>query len=154
MDIRTRVKESFSVIGREGSAQDGEGFVPALWAEAEARFSEVADLAKKDENGALVGVWGLMSDLSRSFLPWEDKFTKGLYLVGVEVADDALAPEGWKKWTVPGYEYACVANEGLDAFARVMEHFVENGIALAGAVHDFHDPKDGRAYLYFPVRRL
>lgn len=154
MEIRTRIKKSFSVIGQEGATEEGADFVRALWARANARFPEVEPLAVRDEHGDLVGVWGLMSDLSRSFQPWEDNFTKGLYLAGVEVADDAQAPEGWVKWTVPGYEYACVVNEGEGAFAQVLQYFVENGMALMGAVHDFHDPKDGRDYLYFPLRRL
>ena len=51
MATQKRVKESFSVIGKEGSTRDGEQFVRKLWAEVEARFSEVASLAKKDENG-------------------------------------------------------------------------------------------------------
>ena len=70
------------------------------------------------------------------------------------MTDDAEAPEGWVKWTVPGYEYAYVANAGMDAFAEVLQQLAESGVALAGAVHDFHDPKDGRDYVYFPVRRL
>ena len=51
MATQKRVKESFSVIGKEGSTRDGEQFVRKLWAEVETRFSEVASLAKKDENG-------------------------------------------------------------------------------------------------------
>ena len=154
MATQTRVKESFSVIGKEGSTRDGEQFVRKLWAEVEARFSEVASLAKKDENGGIVGLWGVMSDLSRSFQPWEDNFTKGLYLAGVEVPDDAEAPDGWVKWTVPGYEYVYAVNAGIDVFAEVLQQLAENGVSLIGAVHDFHDPKDGRDYVYFPIRRL
>lgn len=62
---------------------------------------------KKDGTGNLAGIWGVMSDFSRSFQPWEDHFSKGLYLAGVECADDAQAPEGWTKWKAPGYEYLC-----------------------------------------------
>jgi hypothetical protein len=40
---------------------------------------------KKDGNGNLIGIWELMSDFPRKFGPWEDNFTKGLYLPGVEV---------------------------------------------------------------------
>lgn len=47
MATQKRVKESFSVIGKEGSTRDGEQFVRKLWAEVETRFSEVASLAKK-----------------------------------------------------------------------------------------------------------
>ena len=44
---------------------------------------------KKDENGDLAGIWGAMSDFSLSFRPWEEGFSKGLYLAGVECEDEA-----------------------------------------------------------------
>lgn len=56
-------------------------------------------MAKKDEKGNIVGIWGAMSDFSRSFKPWEN-FDKGLYLAGVECADDVEAPSGWTKWII------------------------------------------------------
>lgn len=153
MKIETYKKEAFTVIGKEGSTAEGEGFIPRLWKEANAQFAEVAALAKKDESGALVGVWGAMSDLSRSFRPWED-FEKGLYLAGVECVDGAEAPEGWTKWVVPGYEYLRAEREDEESFAQVLRYMRENGIPLAGAVHDFTDPKTGEAYMLFPIRRL
>ena len=84
MKINKCVKESFVVIGKEGSTSDGEIFVQELWDNANLHFEEVKHLAKKDENGNIVGIWGAMSDFSRSFNPWED-FNKGLYLAGVNV---------------------------------------------------------------------
>ena len=103
------IKESFAVIGKEGATLDGEGFIQRLWDDANAHFGEVQHLARRDETGNLVGIWGAMSDLTRSFQPWEDQFSRGLYLAGVECGDDAEAPAGWTKWVVPGYEYICVA---------------------------------------------
>ena len=78
-----------------------------------------------DEEGNLLGIWGAMSDLSRSFLPWEDGFTKGLYLAGVECVDDAEAPDGWTKWVIPGYEYLYVECEGGDTFPQVIKYLEE-----------------------------
>ena len=153
MKIEKCRKESFTVIGKEGSTAEGEGFIPRLWNEANAHFAEVAALAKKDESGALVGVWGAMSDLSRSFRPWED-FEKGLYLAGVECVDGAEAPEGWTKWVVPGYEYLRAEHKDEESFAQVLRYMRENGIPLAGAVHDFTDPQTGKDYMLFPIRRL
>ena len=153
MKIETYRKEAFTVIGKEGSTAEGEGFIQRLWNEANAHFAEVAALAKKDESGALVGVWGAMSDLSRSFRPWED-FEKGLYLAGVECVDGAEAPEGWTKWVVPGYEYLRAEREDEESFAQVLRYMRENGIPLAGAVHDFTDPQTGKDYMLFPIRRL
>ena len=68
------IKKSFVVIGKEGSTLDGEGFIQKLWDDANSHFGEVAHLAKKDANGGIVGIWGAMSDISRSFKPWEDGF--------------------------------------------------------------------------------
>lgn len=80
MKIEKCRKESFAVIGKEGSTLDGQGFIQKLWENANTHFNEVQPLAKKDEAGQLLGIWGAMSDLSRSFRPWEDNFSKGLYL--------------------------------------------------------------------------
>ncbi|MGF7059477.1 GyrI-like domain-containing protein [Brassicibacter mesophilus] len=154
MEITKCVKESFSVIGKEGSTNDGKGFIQKLWADANSSFAEVSPLAKKDENGNLLGIWGAMSDLSRSFNPWEDNFTKGLYLAGVEVMDNAQAPQGWMKWTIPSYEYIYVKNENQNTFTEVIEYLKENNIKLVGAVHDYTCPEDGQGYIFFPIRRV
>lgn len=86
-------KESFVVIGKEGATTDGDDFIQRLWADADAHFDEVQPLTKTDADGNLAGIWGVMSDFSHSFRPWED-FSKGLYLAGVECAEDAEAPAG------------------------------------------------------------
>lgn len=75
-------KESFVVIGKEGSTNDGEGFIQKLWENANSHFHEVEHLAKRNETGGIAGIWGAMSDFSHSFLPWEDGFSKGVYLAG------------------------------------------------------------------------
>lgn len=93
MRIEKYTKNAFVVIGKEGSTLEGQGFIQKLWSDANSHFSEVQPLAKKDENGNLVGIWGAMSDFSRLYKPWEDNFSKGLYLAGVECIDDAEAPE-------------------------------------------------------------
>ena len=80
MKIEKQMKASFSVIGKEGSTLEGQGFIQKLWENANSHFSEVQALAKKDENGNLIGIWGAMSDYTHSFKPWEENFSKGLYL--------------------------------------------------------------------------
>lgn len=154
MEIQRCTKESFSVIGKEGSTNDGNQFIQKLWVDANSHFNEVTVLAKKDGKGNPTGIWGAMSDLSHSFKPWEDNFTKGLYLAGVEVTDDAQAPQGWVKWTIPSYEYIYVKNENTSTFADVIKYLKENDIQLVGAVHDFNCPETGEGYIFFPVRRL
>jgi len=154
MELNKCVKESFSVIGKEGSTNDGEGFVQRLWADANSNFVEVSTLAKKDEKGNILGIWGAMSDLSRSFNPWEDNFTKGLYLAGVEVIDNAQVPKEWVKWTIPAFEYVYVKNEGKNTFKEVIEYLKENNIKLVGAAQEFNCPEEGQGYIFFPIRRL
>lgn len=153
MKIEKCVKKSFAVIGKEGSTSDGEGFIKRLWDNANSHFEEIRHLAKVDENGNLVGIWGAMSDFSRSFNPWEN-FSKGLYLAGVECNDDADAPYGWTKWIIPGYEYIYVECENDDTFSQTIEYLKDNAIALAGAVHDFTCPQTGKNYMFFPIRKL
>ena len=147
------IKKAFVVIGKEGSTLDGEGFIQKLWDDANGHFDEVAHLAKRDENGNLVGIWGAMSDLSHSFQPWEDGFSKGLYLAGVECVDSAEAPDGWTKWVIPGYEYLVVENHN-GAFRDTIRQMNDKGIALVGAVHDYTDPATGKGYLYFPIKEV
>ncbi|MDE6590661.1 MAG: GyrI-like domain-containing protein [Oscillospiraceae bacterium] len=148
---------AFSVIGIEGEAEPGHSPVPALWEEANARFGEVEALALRDENGVPVGVWGAMSDVSRRFLPWEDGFSRGLYLAGVQALDSAQAPEGWTKWTLPAFACLRVKAEGdyAAAFRAGLDGLAQRGLSLAGAVQDCHRPAEGgQLYLFFPFKRL
>ena len=154
MKVNRCIKESFAVIGKEGSTAQGEGFIQKLWEDANSHFAEVGHLAKKDKDGNIIGIWGAMSDFSRSFNPWEDHFSKELYLAGVECDDHAEAPEGWTKWVIPGYEYFFVECGDGDTFSEMIDYLETNQIPLAGAVHDFTCPQTGKNYMYFPVRRL
>lgn len=154
MKPKAYIKESFTVIGKEGSTNDGPGFVQRLWADANGHFPEVAHLAKMDEQGNLVGIWGAMTDFSRGFRPWEENFSRGLYLAGVECADGTEAPEGWTKWVVPGFEYLAAECGNEAVFPDMIAWLEENRIPLAGAVHDFTCPETGKSYMLFPVRKL
>lgn len=154
MNIKKCTKESFAVVGKEGSTNDGEGFIQKLWEDANSHFAEVANLAKKEDNGNVLGIWGVMSDFSHSFNPWENGFTQGLYLAGVECDGDVEPPKGWTKWVVPRYEYLYVENEGSDTFPNVIKYLQVNNISLAGAVHEFNCSETGKGYLFFPIRRL
>ena len=153
MNMERLEKASFAVIGKEGSTLDGAGFVQRLWADANSHFGEIQHLAKRNEQGDVVGIWGAMSDFSRSFLPWEE-FRDGLYLAGVECETGTEAPAGWTKWVVPGFEYVRVECEADDTFPRAIKYLEEHNIPLVGAVHDFTCPQTGKSYMYFPVKRL
>jgi predicted transcriptional regulator YdeE len=154
MKIERIVKESFSVIGIEGSTREGKDFISKLWEKANNNFVQIAPLAKKDVKGNLVGIWGLMSDFSLNFEPWEDDFSKGLYLAGVEVDDNAISPEGWVKWVVPSFEYLVVEHGAETTFLSVIEYMKEHDLVLEGAIHDFNSPLNHKGYMYFPIRRL
>ncbi|MCY6960106.1 GyrI-like domain-containing protein [Clostridium brassicae] len=157
MEIKKCIKTSFSVIGKEGSTDDGNNFVKNLWENANNHFDEIEFLAKKDEEGNISGIWGLMSDFSRNFKPWEENFTRGLYLAGVEVMDDVEVPDTWIKWTVPAFEYLYIKvdNKYEEAFSYVLNYMDNNNIKLEGAVFDYNCPKEnGQLYLFFPMRRL
>ena len=156
-EIKKCIKLSFSVIGKKGSTNEGNGFVNKLWENANNHFNEIECLAKKDEKGDILGIWGLMSDFSRNFKPWEVNFTKGLYLAGVEVIDDVDAPDTWVKWTVPAFEYLYIKvdKEYKEAFSYVLDYMDNNNIELAGAVFDYNCPEEnGQLYLFFPIRKL
>lgn len=56
MEIKKCKKESFTVIGKEGSTLSGSGFIQRLWDDANSHFGEVQHLAKKDINGNVVGI--------------------------------------------------------------------------------------------------
>lgn len=146
-------KEAFVVIGMEGSTREGKNFVKRLWERANARFPEIAPLAKRNDAGRLVGIWGAMTDFDRTFQPWAH-FQEGLYLAGVECLDDAEAPEGWARWQVPGFSYLRVSEEGEDTFPRMLRYLSEREITLVGAVQECIDPSTGKCDLLFPVQRL
>lgn len=150
-ELERIVKDAFCVIGKAGSTNDGEGFIQKLWEEANSRFEEVALLAARNEDGSLKGIWGAMTDFSFSFLPWGNNFSEGLYLAGVEANTQAVAPRGWKKWILPGFEYIKCPVEGPDTFSRMIDYLEENHLSLAGAVQDFTDPGTGKNYMLFPV---
>lgn len=157
MEIVTCELSAVSIIGMEGEAKPGHNPVPALWEKANARFGEVEGMALRDENGAPVGVWGAMSDLSRSFLPWENGFSRGLYLAGVQVFPESRPPEGWTKWTLPAFACLRVRAEGdyAAAFQAGLKELERRGLALAGAVQECQRPAEGgQLYLFFPFKRL
>lgn len=145
---------AITVIGKEGSTRDGEDFIAQLWNEANSHFGEIAPLTKRNLQGQLVGIWGAMSDMSRSFQPWQNNYSEGLYLAGAACKDDAEAPKGWTKWVLPASEYVFVPNSQPESFAYGLELLKEEGLELVGAAYDFTDPLTGKMYIYYPIKRL
>ncbi len=112
----------------------------------------IRDMGGKIRSGT--GIWGAMSDYTRSFKPWTDNFSKGLYPAGVECDDNAEAPEGWTKWVVPGYEYIYTECEDDNTFVQVINYISKNDITLVGAVHDFTCSETGKNYIFFSIRSI
>lgn len=152
MEYRKLSLPAFCVLGKEGSTDDGADFISALWAEANSRYEEVAHLAVHDESGN-IRIWGLMSDMSMSFAPWENGFTKGRYLAGIEVSADTVPPEGWSKWTSPACEYVVTPMDSPDSFPLALEFLSKNGLTLVGAAYDRIIPGEG-TFIYLPIKKL
>ena len=153
MKFEKCTKPSFVVIGKLGSTKEGSGFIQKLWQEANGLFDEVADLAKRDDQGRLVGIWGAMSDFKLQFQPWEN-FQDGYYLAGVECRDDTVAPAGWTKWVIPGFEYRYVKVDQDYDFQEAVNELRKSNLQIVGAVHDFTLPTTGENYVFFPIKKL
>lgn len=146
---------AFAVIGKEGLCHQGHNIVQDLWADARRAFHEVAGLGILTEAGLYRGFWGAMSDEGRTYQPWTEGFTRGLYLAGVEVPLEAEAPAGWVKWVLPARQYL-VVEVPKDRYAAVFQEVLQKelparDLQLCGAVCDFTDPATGRDYLYVPI---
>ena len=159
MDVKIIEKRSFTVIGKEGQgmATKSREWIPLLWQAANGNFSEIRSLAKLDESGQIVGIWGAMSDVEGKFDRWSEK---GKYLAGCEVVDEAIAPAGWTKWVIPSYRYVA-AKCTLDTYGEVFqntlnEYLPQNNYSIAGAVHEYYDPNavNGELYLFFPIEKI
>lgn len=158
MNVVLRVKESFCVVGKEGSgsSNDAKQWIQPLWNEMNCHFDEIHHLAKIDEDGIGVGFWGAMTDLSRRFERWNES---GLYLAGVEADRNAIAPNGWVKWVIPGAIYAVIKvedNQYQEAFSYMLDHYLpENHFSVVGAIHEYYAPREkGQMYLYFPIEKI
>ena len=144
-----------AVIGREGLCTKEKNVVRELWAQANSRFCEVADLGMKNADGSYVGFWGAMSDETRSFQPWTEDFSRGMYLAGIETYEETAAPAGWTKWVMPARKYLVTAVDP-ESYEETFRTVIDNllpalGMKLAGAVCDFTDPATGQNKLFFPV---
>ncbi|QHT62362.1 GyrI-like domain-containing protein [Paenibacillus lycopersici] len=152
-------KQRFSVIGKlgEGRSAESSKWIPPLWQEANSRFSEISGLAKIDADGNYVGIWGAMSDVGGNFERWREE---GSYLAGCEVADDALPPAGWTKWTIPAFKYAvskCTQESYQAALATMLSNFLpDHNLQVVGAIQELYRPNDrgGELYLYIPIEKI
>jgi hypothetical protein len=149
---------AFSVIGKLGSTKGNkEGFIKELINETNSNFADIKNLAKE----GFTGEWGLMSSFKEDLSPWENNFSEGLYLYGVE-CDPSIKkediPVGWVKWDVPSRDYVRAKVDDLKNYLNIFRSHVYfllayNGLTLSGAAFDFHDNKENADYIYFPVEK-
>ena len=144
-----------AVIGKAGLCTKEHNIAAELWQQASCSFHEVAGLGLKKADGSYAGFWGAMSDESMRFLPWEEDYTRGMYLAGTEVPLDAEAPDGWTKWILPARKYL-VIDVCPDTYSAVFRDTLQQvipgmGLCLCGAVCDYTEPSTGQSRLYFPV---
>lgn len=149
------VLPEISVIGKQGLCTKECNIVGDLWKQANSCFAEVAALGMKNADGSYTGFWGAMSDETLSFRPWTENFSRGLYLAGVEVRADAVAPAGWAKWTLPARKYL-VVDVSMETYAETFSKTLGETLPglkmkLSGAVCDYTEPSTGRNKLFFPV---
>lgn len=155
MEVKFAKKSAFTVIGKLGSTMDGGNFIEKLWKDANIEFNEISKSVKRDNKGIVIGVWGVMSSMDKSFKPWEENYSKGLYLAGFEVVDNAVAPLNWTRIRVPEFNYAYVKveNNYSEVFRYVIGEFLPNNkLSLAGAVQEYYCPEENmQLYLFFPI---
>ncbi|HRY78541.1 MAG TPA: GyrI-like domain-containing protein [Candidatus Izemoplasmatales bacterium] len=158
-DVRIVDKPAFAVIGKEGAgpSQDSLSWIAPLWKSANEHFSEIANFAKKADDGRLSGFWGAMTDMDRTDRPWRDG--RGRYLAGCETWWEAKAPEGWSRWVIPSFRFA-VVHCTMRTYAEAMrymtkEYLPSQGHLLVGAIQESYLPlyPQGELDLYFPIEK-
>lgn len=156
MEFNKIIKNSFCIIGKLGATNHKNFNIKLLWDNANIHFDEISHLAKKDSNANISGFWGAMSSFDMNFMPWENNFSQGFYLAGVEVDDNNLPPKGWTKWTLPSFEFLTlkIENSYTKTFDQGLSYIKNKNLKLVGAIQDFINPQSGENYIYFPIKRF
>ncbi len=155
-DIEHCTLESFAVIGiakENNGLYDGND---AVWQELERKVEKIHALAKRNENGELVGIWGLLNNERLDFrLTTTNPNGKILFLAGLEAPDDAVPPKGFTKWVVPAgdYLYAPVTKNKLTTLNKILQYADGHGWEPNGYPFDFMQHGDTTLYTFFPVRK-
>lgn len=152
--LQHKVTPVITVIGMEGCTDDGSGFIQRLWQNANSRFSEIAHMADMTDDGSPKAIWGAMSSMDRSNAPWENGFSRGLYLAGCQCRPGAKAPEGWSKWEIPATEWVVYPADHPDCFAEGLRLLEAEGLSMCGAACDYTDLSSNQSYTLYPIRRL
>ena len=152
-------KDTFAVIGKagRGSADNPQAWILPLWDEANANFTEIVSVVRKNENGMPLSVWGAMNDVDEGNKRWGENApgeqAQGKYMAGCEADIDAQAPTGWTKWIIPAQTYMTVKCT-MDEYGIVFSKIVNDPkIQIVGTVHERY-PEPGNpsiVELWFPI---
>lgn len=150
--------EPFCVIGLVVEAGKANN---ALWTRMNKQGGELMPLARRDDDGDIMGAWGLTTEDTLSFrLPKKDD-PHLLYMAGLEVEDTAHPPKGFTKWIVPGsdYIYALVEKSKQETLNALLQYAEAKDIEIIGYPQEFMPPMangtpsaHGTMYLFLPVK--
>jgi len=115
----------------QGSADNNTRWINSLWDEAGNHFSEIENIARKDEKCGVFW-WGLMDGVGSPLK----------YMVGCEVSIDATPPAGWDKRIIPAQTYivvSCTPNTTGEVFEQIK---ADPNIKITGEGYE-HYPNPG-----------
>lgn len=153
IEVKECTFEPFCVIGLVGEASAGSR---TLWLQMNKRGKELMPMARRDDDGEIMGSWGLTTVDTLSFrLPTNDE-PHLLYMAGLEVEDTAHPPKGFTKWIVPGsdYIYAVVENKKRETINALLYYAEQHKLQITGYPQEFMPPNaNGTMYLFVPVQK-
>lgn len=157
IEVQECTFEPFCVIGLVAEADKTNG----LWTKMNKLGEELMPLARRDDDGDIMGAWGLTTEDTLSFrLPKKDD-PHLLYMAGLEVEDTAHPPKGFTKWIVPGsdYIYALVEKSKRETLNALLQYAEAKDIEIIGYPQEFMPPMangtpsaQGTMYLFLPVK--
>ncbi len=154
MNIQTCTLEPFAVIGLVRENNGLYDTNTALWQELNRRGQALQELAKRDEDGDIMGAWGLLNNQTHNFRLTTKPGTKIFYMAGLEVEDEAAAPAGFTKWIAPGgeYLYAPVEENKLATLGQLLQYAQDHELEPNGYPFDFMPPEGEMPYIFLSVK--
>lgn len=149
--------EPFCVIGLVAEADKTNG----IWTKMNKLGGELMPMARRDEDGDIMGAWGLTTEDTLSFKLSQKDNPRLLYMAGLEVEDTAHPPKGFTKWIVPGsdYIYGVVQNSKKETLNALLQYAEAHELEITGYPQEFMPPMangqpsaQGTMYLFLPVK--
>lgn len=152
IEVQECTFEPFCVIGLVTETGNGSN---GLWTKMNQMGKQLMPLAKRDDDGDIMGAWGLTTEDDLSFRLSEKEEPRLLYMAGLEVKDTARAPKGFTKWVVPGsdYIYGVIENSRKETLNALLQYAEAKDIEITGYPQEFMPPNsNGTMYLFLPVK--